>query len=59
MKRYTRQIVSPKSKFEKGSFRTIDPGRPGHMKMVIGRLKAGPHKGKTRAQALLWSKSKR
>ena len=25
--------------FEEDSFRTIDPGRPGHTKLVIGRLK--------------------
>ena len=56
MKRYTRVPVMAKSKFQKGSFRTIDPGRPGHTKLVIGRLKVGPHKGKTRVQEILYSK---
>ena len=49
-------IVMPKSKFQVGSFRTLDVGRPGHTKLVIGRLKSGPHKGKTRTQEVLWKK---
>jgi hypothetical protein len=55
-KRYIHKSVMSKTKFQKGSFRTIDPGRPGHTKLVIGRLKAGPHKGKTRVQKILYSK---
>lgn len=56
MKGYRRTVVMPKSKFQKGSFRTIDPGRIGHTKLVIGRLKAGPHKGKTRTHEVLTHK---
>lgn len=58
MKMYRRTQVMPKSKFQKGSFRTIDPGGPGHLKLVIARLKAGPHKGKTRVQEILYSKGR-
>ena len=54
--KYTRTRVMAPSKFQKRSFRTIDPGRPGHTKLVIGRLKTGPHRGKTRVQAILYKK---
>ena len=53
MKAYRRMVVAPKAKFQKGSFRTMDVGRPKHTLLVIGRLKAGLHKGKTRTQAVL------
>jgi hypothetical protein len=56
MKHYRRMQVAPKSKFIKGSFRTLDVGRPKHTKIIIGRLKAGQHKGKTRAQEVLFRK---
>jgi len=59
VKYYERHRVTPLNKFVKGSFRTIDPGRPGHTKLVIGRLKAGIHKGKTRVQAILYEKKYR
>jgi hypothetical protein len=58
-KHYTRVKVMPTSKFQKGSFRTLDIGRPGHTKAIIGRLKTGPHKGKTRVQELLYSRGKK
>lgn len=54
MKKYVRVPVMPKAKFQTRSFRTYDVGRPGHTKAVIGRLKAGPHKGKTRVHVLLY-----
>ena len=53
MKGYMHKTVMSKSKFQKGSFRTIDPGRVGHTKLVIGRLSSGKHVGKTRTQAVL------
>jgi hypothetical protein len=53
MKKYTRKEVMPLGKFVKGSMRTMDPGRPGHTKLVVARLKSGTHKGKTRVQAIL------
>jgi hypothetical protein len=53
MKHYRRMVVASKSGFQPGSFRTIDPGRVGHTKLVIGRLKSGPHKGKMRTQEVL------
>lgn len=56
VKMYTRKLVQSKSKFMKGSFRTVDVGRPGHTKIVVGRLKAGPHKGKTRTHEILYKK---
>lgn len=59
MKSYTRVRVAAPSKFKKGSFRTIDPGRPSHTKLVIGRLKTGPHAGKTRVQAILYKKARK
>jgi hypothetical protein len=58
-KNYIRQRVVSPSKFTRGSFRTIDSGRVGKTKLVIGRLRAGPHKGKTRVQAILYSRSVR
>jgi hypothetical protein len=54
MRGYVRHTVMPKVKFQAKSFRTMDPGRIGHTKLVIGRLKAGPHKGKTRVHQILW-----
>lgn len=53
MRRYKHIQVAPVNKFIKGSERTIDPGRPGHTKLVVARLKTGVHKGKTRVQAIL------
>lgn len=53
MKMYRRHVVMPKSKFQKGSFRTLDVGRPKHTVLIIGRLKAGLHKGKTRTHEVL------
>lgn len=45
--------VEDPSKFQKGSFRTIDPGVPGHIKLIIGR----PHgKKTTRTQSILVEK---
>lgn len=55
-KKYTHTQVAPLSKFVKGSERTIDPGRPGHTKLVVGRLKSGTHKGKTRLVTILKEK---
>jgi len=49
-KRYKRMRVEDPSKFQKGSFRTIDPGRVGHTRLVIGRLKG---KKTTSTQAIL------
>jgi len=48
--RYTRIRLHPPTEFQPGSFRTIDPGRPGHTKLVIGRPVGSK---KTRAQAIL------
>jgi hypothetical protein len=56
MKNYRRSVVLPKSVFQKGSFRTIDVGRPKHTVLVIGRLKSGPHVGKTRTHEVLLHK---
>ena len=56
MKQYIHTQIVPLNKFVKGSERTIDPGRPGHTKLVVGRLKSGPHAGKTRVQAILKEK---
>ena len=39
VKRYKREKVLAPSKFKKGTFRVIDPGRKGHTKLVIVRLK--------------------
>jgi hypothetical protein len=38
-KNYIRRRMIDPNKFQKGSFRIIDPGRKGHTKLVIGRLK--------------------
>lgn len=54
MAKYIRHTVMSKAKFQPKSFKTIDPGRPGHTKLVIGRLKSGIHKGKTRVHQILW-----
>lgn len=50
---YLRERVKEPSEFEKGSFRTIDPGRPGYHKLVIGRLKGSK---RTTTQAILHPK---
>lgn len=50
--RYTRTRVRAPGRFLRGSFRTVDPGRPGHTKLVVGRVKRGrtvargPRKGR-------------
>jgi len=49
-KRYKRTRVREPSEFQRGSFRTIDPGRPGHTKIIIGRPIGSR---KTRTQAIL------
>jgi len=56
MKKYLHEKVAPLSKFIKGSVRTIDPGRPGHMKLKVARLKEGPHAGKTRVVEIMYEK---
>lgn len=48
--KYFRARQEPPSHFQKGSFRTIDPGRKGHMKLVIGRPKGSR---KTRVQSVI------
>ena len=48
--RYKRERIRKPSLFQKSSFRTIDPGRPGHTKLIIGRLKG---KKTTTTQAIL------
>lgn len=49
-KRYKRERVREPSLFQRGSFRTIDPGRKGGTKIIIGRLKG---KKTTTTQAIL------
>lgn len=49
-KNYTRIRIEDPKHFKKRSFRIIDPGRKGHTKLIIGRLKGS---NKTRVQALL------
>lgn len=49
-KRYARYRQVEPSKFIKGSFRTLDVGRPGHTKLIIGRLKG---KKTTTVQSIL------
>lgn len=41
------------SKFQKGSFRTLDVGRQGGMKLIIGRPKG---KKTTRVQSVIYEK---
>jgi hypothetical protein len=48
--RYARYRQKNPSLFEKNSFRIIDPGRPGHTKLIVGRLKG---KTTTTVQSIL------
>jgi len=52
--KYFHLRVKAPGKFQKGSFRTIDPGKPGGAKIVIGRLKG---KKTTTAQSILVPKA--
>lgn len=49
-KHYVRFRQEEPSKFEPGTFRTIDVGRPGHTKIVVGHLK---RTGELRTQTVL------
>lgn len=51
-KRYARYRIKSPSKFQKGTFKTIDVGRIGHTKIIIGRPKG---QETTEAQAVLIS----
>lgn len=51
---YFRARVEEPEKFQKGSFRTLDVGREGHIKTVIGRPIG---KSTTATQSILVSKS--
>lgn len=51
--RYKRIRLHDPSEFEPGSFRTIDPGRPGHTKLIVARPKGSK---KMRVQAILKSR---
>lgn len=48
--KYARERIREPSEFQKGSFRTIDPGKPGGPKVIVGRPKG---KKVTRLQAIL------
>jgi upstream activation factor subunit UAF30 len=48
--RYHRFRLAPADKFQRSTFRTIDPGKPGGMKLVIGRPKGSLT---TRTQSVL------
>jgi hypothetical protein len=52
-KNYARYRIIDPDKFESRTFRIIDPGRKGHTKLVVGKIKKD-HKWKT--QAVLISK---
>ena len=58
--RYSRYRIRDPEKFDPRSFRIIDPGRPGHTKMVIGCpkgfFKSGRCKVGTVVQAVLKEK---
>jgi hypothetical protein len=54
MKHFTRTEVNPLSIFVKGSERVIHSKGDPDEEFVIARLKSGPHKGKTRIQAILY-----
>lgn len=49
------RIRSPRA-FKKDSFRTIDPGRKGHTKLIIGKIARGKSKGDWRVQSVLVNK---
>lgn len=55
-KRYKRIRVESPKHFQKGSFRIIDPGRPGHTKLIIGKPIG---KKTTRVQAILIERNRR
>lgn len=48
--KYARYRQKNPSLFQKGSFRIIDVGRPGHTKLIIGKLKG---KTTTTVQSIL------
>jgi len=52
-KRYARYRLKSPSKFRKGTFKTLDVGRKGHTKIIIGRPRG---KETTEAQAILISR---
>ncbi len=51
-KNHVRVRIREPSRFVAGSFRTLDTGRPGHMKLIRGRLKSS---GKRELQSVLFS----
>ena len=51
---YARYRVRSPSDFQPGSFRTVDPGRPGHTKLVVGRLRG---QSTTATQSILISRA--
>lgn len=52
-KKYVRYRIQDPKKFQKGSFRTVDVGRKGHTKIIVGRPKG---KTTTKVQAVIISR---
>jgi len=61
-KRYIRERMVEPGKFDPRSFRTIDPGRKGHTKLVVGCPKGKYEKGRCqvgmKTQAVIHEKHK-